>query len=117
MAKKKASNIRQAVRGATRQIRRTIAGKDLLLSGNLQTRTKTCGQERCACRLDPEARHGPYHEWTRRRAGRLVSTSLSAEEARVVARAIETYREVEALLALWERKVEQVLLGEKEPKS
>jgi hypothetical protein len=117
MASRKRSQVEKAVHRRTASIRREIAAKDLLLSGNLQTRTKTCGQARCACHEDPAARHGPYHEWTRRRDGRLVSTTLDAEQAPLVVAAIENHRDVEALLARWEREVEAEILALRRRKS
>ena len=111
MANKKQDDFQARVRSRTAQIRRAIAAHDAVLSGTLQTRKKRCGQARCACQHDPDARHGPYHEWIRQRDGGQVNTKLDAEEAEIVAAAIERYREVQGLLARWEREVEAELLG------
>ena len=117
MASKIPDDFAERVRHRTAEIRRAIAAHDAVLSGTLQTRTKRCGQARCACQEDPAARHGPYHEWTRRRDGRQVNTKLDAEEAAIVASAIEDYRAVQGLLARWEREVEAELLDENRRKS
>jgi hypothetical protein len=117
MASRKHSQIRTAVRRRTAKIRSDIAAKDLVLTGTVQTRTKACGQQRCACHEDAASRHGPYHEWTRRRNGRLVSTTLDADEANIVAGAIESYREIEALLARWEAEVEDEIMSRRTRKS
>lgn len=92
------------VRRRTADIRRAIAALDLLCSGTLLTRTKACGRAGCRCANDPEARHGPYFEWTRRQGGRLVHSVLTPEQADFLARAIANYREVQRLLAAWERE-------------
>jgi len=116
MASRKPNDFHARVRRRTAQIRRAIAAHDAVLSGTLQTRTKRCGQARCACQDDPDARHGPYHEWIRRRDGGQVNTKLDAQEAEIVAAAIESYREVQGLLARWEREVEAELLREERRK-
>lgn len=84
---------------------------DVIATGTVQTRTKTCGREGCVCMANTSARHGPYHEWTRRRDGRLVTTSLDAEQAALLTEAIENRREVEGLLSRWEHEVEARVLS------
>ena len=37
-----------------------------LCQGSLQTRRVACGKTTCRCHHDPDARHGPYHYWTRK---------------------------------------------------
>ena len=65
---------------------------------------KVCGRPTCPCHKDPNARHGPYYEWGRMKAGRLVHTMLSTEQARLVAAAIANYRIIRRLLRAWERE-------------
>ena len=77
---------------------------DLVCSGTLTTRTKVCGRKVCRCATDPEARHGPYHEWTRREDGRLRHSVVSPEQAELLASGIANYREIQRLLRLWETK-------------
>ena len=69
-----------------------------MLSGALQTCAKRCGQVRCECRDDPDARHGLQHKRTRRRDGRPINTRLEPAGAQIVTTATESYREVEGLL-------------------
>ena len=57
--------------------------------------------------------YGPYFEWTRRQGGRLVHSVLSAEQADRLARAITNYREVQRLLAAWERESAAEILAMK----
>ena len=93
------------------RIRERIAGYDLACSGTLHVRTKTCGQKECRCRTNPQHRHGPYYEWTRRRDGRLVHTNLTPHQVRAVKQAIKNYREVQAELQRWEHESERIILG------
>lgn len=99
------------VRQRTKELRGAIDGMDYLASGTLHTRTKVCGRTNCRCADDPAARHGPYHEWTRRQQGRLVHSILTTEQAQLIARAIANYREVKTLLALWERETAAEILS------
>lgn len=60
------------------------------------------GQATCRCATDPAARHGPYHEWSRRKDGRLVHSVLAPDQVSLIQRAIANRREIERLLASWE---------------
>ena len=91
------------------QIRARITAMDLVSSGTLLRRTKTCGKKSCRCATDVEARHGPYNEWNRRVGGRLFHMTISDQEAKEAARAIASYREVQQLLARWERETVRII--------
>ena len=90
-------------------IRRQIAEMGLVAHGTLSKRTKVCGRPNCRCAQDPEARHGPYYEWTRRQKGRYVHTVISAEQAETLAAAIDNNRRVLALLDRWRAETGRVL--------
>lgn len=90
-------------------IRRQIAAMRLVAQGTLSKRTKVCGRPNCRCAQDPEARHGPYYEWTRRENGRYVHTVISAEQAETLATAIDNNRRVLALLARWSTETSRAL--------
>jgi hypothetical protein len=113
MAKKKNQRLRRELRRRTRALRRRIASLDLVATGTLQLRTKTCGREGCPCMTDPDARHGPYHVWVRRRDGRLATTTLDADQARLLEEAVSGRREIDGLLLRWELEVETLVLGRK----
>jgi len=85
-----------------RRIQAHIARFDLVCTGTVLTRTKVCGKPNCRCATDPEARHGPYYEWSRREGGRLVHSIVSSSEARVLGRAIRNYRAIQRLLRIWQ---------------
>lgn len=85
------------------EVRRRIAELEHVCSGTLLRRYKTCGRSECRCARDPDARHGPYFEWSRMENGRLAHTTLSAEEGAKVAKAIRNYRRLRRLLRVWER--------------
>jgi len=100
-----------AARRRIEEIRSQIESMNLVCSGTLLKRTKTCGKPNCRCATDPEARHGPYHEWSRREGGRLVHKIITPEQARRLKQAIKNYREIQALLARWERESTTIILS------
>lgn len=103
---------RKAMRLRTKALRRAISAMDLVASGTLHRRTKSCGRAGCRCEDDVSARHGPYLEWTRRRDGRQALSVLTAHQAALVEEAIANRREIERLLAEWELHAEAVILGD-----
>jgi hypothetical protein len=84
---------------------------DYVSSGTLHSRTRACGKTNCRCADDPAAWHGPYHDWTRRRDGRLVHCSVSPDQADLVQLAIANRREIDRLLARWEDETVEEILG------
>ena len=48
--------------------------------GSILTRHLTCGRPGCRCHDDPNARHGPYHYWTRKVRGKTVGLNLTEDE-------------------------------------
>ena len=108
---------RNRIRQRTRALRRAISAMDYVASGTLHSRTKVCGRSNCRCADDPNARHGPYHEWSRRSGGRLVHRVITAQQAKSIARAIENHRELQELVARWEEETaSEVLDAESERK-
>jgi hypothetical protein len=101
---------RARLRARTRAIRQELAALDFVASGTLHHRTKVCGKPTCRCANDPTARHGPYHEWGRMRAGKLVQSTVTAEQAKLLERGIANLQRARALLAEWERLSEAEIL-------
>jgi hypothetical protein len=102
---------RSAVRARERiaQIRQELSAIELLCSGTLLKRMKTCGSANCRCAHDPSARHGPYYEWGHMQAGKLVHRVVSAEQAEVLRQAIANYRRLKKLLRGWETETERLI--------
>lgn len=98
--------------GANRSIesiRHKIAAIGLVAQGTLSKRMKICGRPNCRCAVDPQARHGPYYEWTRREKGRYVNTLISEEQAGELTAAIENHKRVLALLKRWSAETAKAL--------
>ena len=66
--------------------------------GSVSTRRITCGRPACRCHSDPEARHGPYHHWTRKARGKTVGLKLTEDELGLYRDWIENNRELERLV-------------------
>ncbi|HUX77483.1 MAG TPA: DUF6788 family protein [Anaerolineae bacterium] len=110
-AKKKPST--QRIRAKSQKLRRLIGRMDFVASGTIHVRTKVCGRKNCKCATDPEQRHGPYHEWTRSKDGKLQHRVVSSDQARLLQRAISNYREIQSLLARWEDETASEILNPK----
>jgi hypothetical protein len=63
-----------------RALAEAMAEIDGVLPGSVVVRHVRCGKNRCACRADPPALHGPYIQWTRTVAGKTVTRLLSEEQ-------------------------------------
>jgi len=106
---------RRRLRQRTAELRRAISAMDYACSGTLHSRTRACGKPNCRCASGPEAWHGPYHDWSRRKGGRLVHRALSPEQAALIERGIANRREIERLLAKWEEETAAEVLESDEP--
>jgi hypothetical protein len=92
------------------QIRNRLARLDLICSGTLSERTKVCGKPNCRCATDPQARHGPYYEWSWREGGRLLHKALSPQQAAQLRQALRNHREIQNLLERWENESAAIIL-------
>ncbi len=97
-------------------IKKRLSGMGLVCSGTLSKRTKTCGKPNCKCATDPDARHGPYHEWTRSEEGRLVHKTISSTQAKELKKAIANYRELKELLFQWKKESAKIVLASQKRK-
>lgn len=85
-------------------LKRRLAGLDHMCSGNLRRRYSVCGTHNCRCKAATPEPHGPYYYWSRLLKGKVVQRVLSPEQAEIVARGIENYREARELLRRWEEE-------------
>lgn len=80
------------------ELRRRLADTGYICTGTVATVYRKCGKSYCACASDPDARHGPYHTWTRKVHGKTVTRNLSEAQAERCRRYIAAYRELEQIL-------------------
>jgi hypothetical protein len=99
----------ERARARIAQIREELSAIELLCSGTVLKRMKTCGSASCRCAQDPAARHGPYYEWGHMQAGKLVHRVVSAKQAEVLRQAIANYRRLKKLLRGWEAETERLI--------
>ena len=86
------------------KIRVQIQSMTYVCSGSLQRRMKVCGKPTCRCAYDPDARHGPYYEWSRLVDGKMVHRVISTQKAKILRQAIANYRKIQRLLRKWEQE-------------
>jgi len=99
----------QRARERIDSVRTSLAGFELICSGTLSQRMMTCGKPNCRCATDPAARHGPYYQWIRMRAGKPAHRYVSEQQAPILRQAIDNYRQVKALLRDWEESSERLI--------
>jgi hypothetical protein len=109
MPKESAGGCTIAARDRIAQVRAALGRFELVCSGNLAERMMKCGKPNCSCATDPSARHGPYYEWARMRAGKTARRYVTAQQAEILRQAIDNYHEVEKLLRSWEVDSERII--------
>ncbi len=88
----------QAYQDKHRKLSAKLSEIGFIWPGNIQRRYITCGKPYCACKKDPEARHGPYAYWTSKEAKKTVSRLLSPQEADLMEEWIENRRKLEKII-------------------
>lgn len=63
------------------QIKSEIDELGFVVQGSVTERWMSCGKPACRCNEDPEARHGPYYQWSWKSGGRTSSVNLTREQA------------------------------------
>lgn len=109
MSKRNPEKAATQARERIARIRHALAELDTLCSGTLLKRMMKCGKASCRCQHDPAARHGPYYEWGRMKAGKLVHRYVSPVQAELLHQAIANYRVVKKLLRAWEDETERLM--------
>ncbi len=102
---------RGRIRQRTKELRRTINAMDYVASGHIHKRTMRCGKDNCRCAQDPNARHGPYYQWSRRQDGRQVHSALTPQQAKLLGHAIANLRAIQELLTVWDRETAAEILN------
>lgn len=87
----------QKVRAA--RIARELARAGFILPGTLTERLTRCGRANCRCHADPPVLHGPYHQWTRKAAGKTVTRLLTDEQLADYQDWFDNQRRLRALMA------------------
>ena len=104
-SKRSVQRARERIQG----IRASLGEFELLCSGTLSQRMMKCGKPNCGCATDPAARHGPYYQWVRTRAGKPTARYVSEQQAQILRQAIDNYRQVKKMLRDWEENTERLI--------
>ena len=76
-----------------------IAAVGLALPGTLLHRATRCGYAGCHCHADPPELHGPYWQWTRKRAGKTVTRLVPDDQVDDYRQWIDNHRRLRELVA------------------
>jgi hypothetical protein len=90
-------------------LKREFQQLEYFCKGTLLKRMMKCGKAQCACRQDPDKRHGPYFEWTYKAKGKTVNVKLTPEVMPRFRAASQQYRRLKSLLNRLETLSQTVL--------
>src|SRR6266581_937592 len=76
-----------------------LAQAGFILPGTLTERMTRCGYPRCRCHADPPRRHGPYHQWTRKKNGKTATRILTDDQAADYGPWFDNHRRLRELIA------------------
>ena len=65
---------------AQQRIAQRLAQIGFALPGTLLVRSHVCGKPGCRCMAAPPRPHGPFHQWTRKIAGKTVTRRLTEDQ-------------------------------------
>ena len=69
------------------------------LPGTLADRMTRCGYANCRCHADPPRRHGPYHQWTRKKDGKTATRILTDDQLADYGPWFDNHRRLRELIA------------------
>ena len=73
--------------------RKELGKTGFILTGSITKHYTKCQSPSCRCMKDPDYRHGPYYDWTRKVKGKTVTIRLSQEEVDILKEWIENKKE------------------------
>lgn len=90
-------------------LKRGLDQLEYFCKGTVLKRMTKCGKPYCACRSDPDKRHGPYFELTYKVKGKTVNLRLSSQAAPLYRAASAQFRKLKATLQRLEKTSQAVL--------
>lgn len=91
------------------ELKRGLDQLEYFCKGTVLKRMTKCGKAYCACRSDPDKRHGPYFELTYKIEGKTVNVRLSPEVAPLYKAASAQFRKLKTTLQRLEKTSQAVL--------
>jgi hypothetical protein len=89
-----------------------------IATGSVIERFTVCTASGCHCHADPPQPHGPYLQYTRKIAGKTVTTRLTAEQAEHYREQIANRRRLDELIAAMDEistQARKLLLAQTQP--
>ena len=80
------------------QLKAELIKLGFVLPGSVAERRMKCGKPTCRCRDDPDARHGPYIQWTWNTKGGTFSAYLDPDQAAMCNEWIQNTRRLRRLI-------------------
>lgn len=80
------------------RLKRQLQALGYVCLGSITRRWITCGNPACACHRDPDRRHGPYYQWTRKIGGRTETRMLDESLVRLYQEGIRNHHRLDAIL-------------------
>jgi hypothetical protein len=91
------------------ELKRGLDQLEYFCKGTVLKRMTKCGKAYCACRSDPDKRHGPYFEITYKVEGKTVNVRLSPQAAPLYKAASAQFRKLKTTLQRLEKTSQAVL--------
>lgn len=92
-----------------RELKRGLDQLEYFCKGTVLKRMTKCGKAYCACRSDPNKRHGPYFELTYKVKSKTVNVRLSPQAAPLYRAASAQFRKLKTTIQRLE-KISQAVL-------
>ena len=96
------------------EIAARLADTGFALPGTLADRMTRCGRPNCRCHADPPRRHGPYHQWTRKKNGKTATRILTDDQAADYAPWFDNHRRLRELIT--ELEALSLAIAENDPR-
>ena len=90
-----------------------VAQLGFISPASLVVRMTRCGKPECRCHVDPSQRHGPYHQWSKKVAGQIVSRLLDDTEIGLYAEWVDNWKQLKKIIKEMEKvsdKASKILL-------
>jgi hypothetical protein len=69
-----------------------------ICKGSVMVLNLKCGKPYCRCKIDENAKHGPYNVWTRKVKGKTVTKYLSEKQAELCRAYIQNSKKLEKII-------------------
>jgi len=101
------SDTLQALRARRRELAAAITAVGFTATGTVLEVRTVCGSPGCACHADPDKRHGPYWQHTRKISNKTVTRRLTPAQAALYQEWISNERALRDLLAQMQQLSDQ----------